>query len=405
VSAPAAVRPPDAGAGGRVREEGEPAARRRRPRRGPLALAALGVLVLLALALASRGTGTGSLDPTSPEPGGGRAVAQVLEDLGVPVTRTTTTGQTLEAVRGAGPGGASILVVPTAPLGPAQLEDLAASGADLVLVEPPPDVLEALAPALRSAEEIEAAPAVPPQCDVPAARAAGPATGGGALVVPRDDQDPTVSLCYGLPFGGAPYAVVDDDGSRVVVLGQPDVLRNETVAEQGDAALALRTLGARDALVWYLPDPLDPALSGEPLPLSALVPPGLVRAAQVLGLAALLLLLERGRRLGRLVPERLPVVVRASEAVEGRGRLYRAAGDRAHAATVLRSASLGRLAGRLGVPVSAGTTAVVAAAASATGRSAAEVDALYRSPAPPDDGALVILAHALDTLETEVRSS
>ncbi|WP_298992225.1 DUF4350 domain-containing protein [uncultured Pseudokineococcus sp.] len=383
----------------------------RRPRRGPVALALLAVLVLVALVVGSRGTGRGVLDPTSPEPDGARAVAQVLGDLGVEVTRTTSTAATLDDVRAAGRGGAAVLVVPTAPLGTAQLEDLAASGADLLLVQPTADDLAVLAPSLRLGDDVEAASAVPPQCDLPAATAAGPATGGGALVEPRDDEDPDVTLCYGLPFGGAPYAVVDapggdaDAGGRAVVLGQPDVLRNETVADEGNAALALATLGARDTLVWYLPDPLDPALSDEPLPLSALVPPGLVRAAQVLGVAALLLLLWRGRRLGRLVPERLPVVVRAAEAVEGRGRLYRASGDRAHAAAVLRSACLGRLAGRLGVPPSAGAPAVVAATAAATGRPAAEVDALLRSPAPGDDEGLVRLAHALDALEREVRRS
>ncbi|GAA2030097.1 DUF4350 domain-containing protein [Pseudokineococcus marinus] len=386
---------------------------RRRPRRGPVALALLAVLVLVALVVGSRGTGRGALDPASPEPDGARAVAQVLGDLGVDVIRTTSTAATLDAVRAAGPGGAAVLVVPTAPLGTAQLEDLAASGADLLLVQPTAEDLEVLAPSLRLGEDVEAASAVPPQCDLPAATAAGPATGGGTLVEPRDDEDPNVTLCYGLPFGGAPYAVVDAGGDsageaaggRVVVLGQPDVLRNETVADEGNAALALATLGARDTLVWYLPDPLDPALSDEPLPLSALVPPGLVRAAQVLGVAALLLLLWRGRRLGRLVPERLPVVVRAAEAVEGRGRLYRASGDRAHAAAVLRSACLSRLAGRLGVPPSAGAPAVVAATAAATGRPAAEVDALLRSPAPGDDEGLVRLAHALDALEREVRRS
>ncbi|MEJ5866167.1 DUF4350 domain-containing protein [Pseudokineococcus sp. 5B2Z-1] len=406
-AAPVAAGAPPESAGDRPRA-------RRRPRRGPVALAVLAVLVLVALVVGSRGTGRGALDPASPEPDGARAVAQVLGDLGVEVTRTTSAAATLDAVRAAGPGGAAVLVVPTAPLGTAQLEDLAASGADLLLVQPTADDLAVVAPSLRLGEDVEAASAVPPQCDLPAATAAGPATGGGALVEPRDDEDPDVTLCYGLPFGGAPYAVVEASGGdgtgeggsrRVVVLGQPDVLRNESVADEGNAALALATLGARGSLVWYLPDPLDPALSDEPLPLSALVPPGLVRAAQVLGVAALLLLLWRGRRLGRLVPERLPVVVRAAEAVEGRGRLYRASGDRAHAAAVLRSACLGRLAGRLGVPPSAGAAAVVAATAAATGRPAAEVDALLRSPAPGDDEGLVALAHALDALEREVRRS
>ncbi|NNH23185.1 DUF4350 domain-containing protein, partial [Pseudokineococcus marinus] len=58
-----------------------------------------------------------------------------------------------------------------------------------------------------------------------------------------------------------------------------------------------------------------------------------------------------------------------------------------------------------GVPPSAGAPAVVAATAAATGRPAAEVDALLRSPAPGDDEGLVRLAHALDALEREVRRS
>ncbi len=386
----------------------------RRPRRATLLVVLGAVLLVVALVVASLGTSDGPLDPGSPAPDGGRAVAQVLGDLGVDVVRTTTSDATDAAVEAAG-GDAAVLVVPTSPLSSAQTDRLAAlgeAGTDLVLLVPDPDVLATLAPSLRAADEIETAEDVPPQCDVPAAQRAGDATGGGALVEPRDDEDPTVLSCYGLPFGGAPYVTVDGDaegGDRgdVVVLGQPDVLRNETVDEAGNAALALQTLGARPTLVWYLPDPLDPALAeGDgTVPLSSLVPRGLVRAAQVLAVAGVLLLLWRGRRLGRLVVERLPVVVRAAEAVEGRGRLYRATGARGHAAATLRAASLTRLAGRLGVPVSAGTDAVVGAAAGASGRPRADVAALYRPDEPADDAALVALATALDDLEKEVSSS
>ena len=50
-----------------------------------------------------------------------------------------------------------------------------------------------------------------------------------------------------------------------------------------------------------------------------------------LWLVVVLVALWKGRRLGPLVAEQLPVVVRASETVEGRGRLYRSrrARDRA----------------------------------------------------------------------------
>ena len=66
-------------------------------------------------------------------------------------------------------------------------------------------------------------------------------------------------------------------------------------------------------------------------------------------LAIALLALWQGRRLGPLVAERLPVVVRASETVEGRGRLYRSRRARDRAADALRTATLQRMLPRLGL--------------------------------------------------------
>ena len=82
-------------------------------------------------------------------------------------------------------------------------------------------------------------------------------------------------------------------------------------------------------------------------------------------LVVLLVALWKGRRIGPLVAERLPVVVRASETVEGRGRLYRSrrAGDRA--ADALRTATLQRLLPRLGLGPNADPAAIVAAVVAA----------------------------------------
>ena len=66
-------------------------------------------------------------------------------------------------------------------------------------------------------------------------------------------------------------------------------------------------------------------------------------------LAVVLLALWKGRRIGPLVAEELPVVVRASETVEGRGRLYRSRRARDRAADALRTATLQRLLPRLGL--------------------------------------------------------
>jgi len=113
----------------------------------------------------------------------------------------------------------------------------------------------------------------------------------------------------------------------------------------------------------------------------------------------------RARRLGRLVTEPLPVTVRASETTLGRGRLYRRARSRGHAAAALRAGAASRMALRVGLPRSAGATAVIDGVAGATHRTTADVAALIYGPPPSDDANLLRLAGQLDKLESEVRRS
>ncbi|MNW56635.1 hypothetical protein D3C74_343630 [compost metagenome] len=112
--------------------------------------------------------------------------------------------------------------------------------------------------------------------------------------------------------------------------------------------------------------------------------------------------LWRGRRLGRLVTEDLPVVVRASETTRGRGRLYRRSRSRGHAAAGLRAHSADRMASRLGLPRSAAAPALIDAIVRATHRPAEQVAHLLYGPPPADDAALLELARHLDQLESEV---
>jgi hypothetical protein len=114
-----------------------------------------------------------------------------------------------------------------------------------------------------------------------------------------------------------------------------------------------------------------------------------------------LLALWRGRRLGRVVEEPLPVVVRAAEAVEGRGRLYRAAGARGPAAEALRAGVRERTGVLLGLPP-ADRGALVTRAAARTGRDPAALDVLLYGAPPADDAGLVRLADALRAFEREL---
>ncbi len=147
-----------------------------------------------------------------------------------------------------------------------------------------------------------------------------------------------------------------------------------------------------------MPAPGREVEDGGQTPLSELLPDWVRPGALQLLVAAAVLALWRARRLGRVVPEPLPVVVRSAEAVEGRARLYRASGARDRAAEALRSAARARLVRRLGLPPGVDRPALVAALVERTGRPAPDVDGLLHGPPPPDDAALVGLADALDVL-------
>ena len=294
--------------------------------------AAVGVLVLAGAVLTVVVTGSpgaGTLDPDSAGPDGGRAVAQVLRREGVDVQRVTR----VDAALGAAGPGSTVLVVDAPVLAPDRLRRLAATGADLVVVAPDGAALDALGVDLAPAGTV-AATVTDAACEDADARAAGRATGGGALL---RATGPGATVCFPEPGadGGAAadgegangafaVASLPDGGGTLRVIGQRDVLRNASVLTAGNAALSLRVLGSEPTLVWLLASPLD-AATEQPSPLSLL--PGWVGplAAQ-LAVVALLAALWRGRRLGRLVPEPLPVVVRSAETAQGRAALYRQAG-------------------------------------------------------------------------------
>ena len=123
-------------------------------------------------------------------------------------------------------------------------------------------------------------------------------------------------------------------------------------------------------------------------------------------LASLLgVVLWRGRRLGPLVTEPLPVVVRAAESTESRGRIYRRTGDRRHAAAILVDSARRRLIEALQLPRGTTVETLAAAAAARSGRDPHAVLALLGHPAVTNDSQLVELGQQLTDLENEVRGS
>ncbi|MFD8952592.1 DUF4350 domain-containing protein [Streptomyces xanthophaeus] len=377
--------------------------------RGIVAL--LGLLLASAVALAALDSGTrhGYLDPRSADPTGSRALAQLLEDRGV-TTRVVTTAR--EAAAASGPR-TTLLVTDPELLGDAQRRTVRSamdlSGGRTVLLAPGSTALAALAPGVRT-EDGWSADDLAPGCALPAATSAGRATTGTGLRY--STTRPGATACY--PGNGHPTLLVlptGTTGGDTVVLGSESILLNENLAQEGNASLALQLLGSHPDLVWYLPtlsdtDP-DATSADEDESLFDLVPAGWSWALLQLFAAAVLAALWRARRLGPLVTENLPVVIRASEATEGRARLYRKAGARDRAATVLRAAARERLAALVGVPQSQAhdPAALVPAVSARLPDGSRDTTALLFGPTPSDDAALVALADHLDALEREVRTS
>lgn len=360
-------------------------------------LVVLGVLLvgaLLAILPAPR-TSTTPLAPDNPSGNGARALAQVLGRHGVAVTYV----RTLRDAERAAAGG-TLLVVDDFALTSQDARRLAAVDADLVLVAAT-QYLDQLAPGVGLAYGGgSAATARQAACADADAVAAGTVTAAGALTAQR----PGVVTCFPASVGraGGAYAVTTNAaGHRVAVLADATPLTNAALATEGNAALAIRVLGRHDHLTWFLPT-IGPGTDGAGRSLGSLVPPWLT----VLGLQALVVAfvvaLWRGRRLGPVVAERLPVVVPAAETTRGRARLYRRGRAHGHAAAALRAGAATRMAARLGLPRSAGAHATIEAVARASGAAPDEVARLLYGPPPHDDRELATLADELDILESEV---
>jgi hypothetical protein len=322
----------------------------------------------------------------------------------------------------------------------------------VVLVDPARQALDDVGLQLTPSGRRWAARAVPPDCDLDEARAAGRAA---AL---RQRYEGNGIRCYGT---GVVHMVRFQ--TDFVVIGASDPFRNDRIGEHGNEALATGLLATRSRVVWLdlhelepppgvtdepgSPSGVPPSLGTDPRdggsgdgegegdgssgqgrpgegdgsegtsgddapeppsasdvddenPLWDAFPPWFWALLVQLALAVVLLALWRARRLGPPVTEPLPVTVRAAETVHGRGRLYRRAKARGPTADTLRAAARDRLAQLLNPTPE---VSLVDAVAAATGRGSEQVEGLLDGPTPESDDDLRRLQADLDALVEAVR--
>ncbi|GLP73382.1 putative membrane protein [Mycobacterium antarcticum] len=336
----------------------------------------------------------GRMDPEATSPDGAHALVTLLAERGVEVVPTDD----LAGVARAAQPDSLLLVAPTPYLldddGLQRLRDLPG---DVLLVEPISRTRESLAPRVRLAEKTSFGGQ--PDCDM------REATRAGSVQLDLSDTYEAAADGTGLTscYGGALVRYADR-GRTVTVVGTANFMTNSGLVREGNAALAMNLAGVHPRVIWYTPKRIVGESDGA-TSIMDLIPARVGWVVLQLCLAVGFVALWRGRRIGPLVAEQLPVVVRASETVEGRGRLYRSRRARDRAASALRTATLHRLAPRLGLGVQTDPASVVAAVAERIRYAPDALGYALFGPAPTDDAELVELSRLLDDIERQVIDS
>lgn len=337
----------------------------------------------------------GTLEAGSTSPDGARALVTLLRDHGVSVIEADTVAAVEREAR---PGSLLVVAQTFHLFGDGLLSRLADVPGDRLLFQPAGGTREQLAPAIRRAQSTSYG-GIAPDCELRAATQAGTVQFGSADAYEASGPTP-VTRCY-----DGVLARYTDAGRTITVVGSAYFAMNEGLLDEGNAALAMNLAGTHPRVVWYAPQRNEGPDTGGGADLSDLIPTQVAWVMLQLVLAVALLALWKGRRVGPLVAERLPVVVRASEAVEGRGRLYRSHRARDRAAEALRTSTLQRMLPRLGLNSAADPAAVAAAVAARSGLHPLAVTHTLHGPAPATDADLVNLAGELDEMERLVAQS
>jgi hypothetical protein len=355
-------------------------------------------------------------------PVGSRALVEVLRAKGVEVVVTSTLTETLGALEGArtpasastsagDPRSATLFVGDTrALLTPEQWSQLAGVADHLVIAEPDAVALDALRIDALSAGPLSADPlsadddaptlsldgdaiTLTADCRVAAAQRADTiaASGQGYSTLAGE-------ACFDSGETGSALVQLEVNGAVVTVLGAGNVLQNNDITRSGNAALALGLLGEHPTVVWYQPTPAD--LSSPTL--GELTPQWVNPIAWLLLTAAVVAAFWRGRRFGPLVIENLPVVVKTTETMEGRARLYARAGSRLRAIDALRVGTLRRIADGLALGRGAGLDDIITAVAAITFRDARALRRLLLEDEPGTDRELLQLSDQLRALEEHI---
>lgn len=351
----------------------------------------------------------GTVDPEDARPGGGQALAQVLRHNGIDV-RVVRDRATLDALAAAGDAATTTLVLTGNPLAVSTDPNATTPDATLPVTRFGNTVLAGVDTATLNALGLPDGVTYM-FIDGPLERRCSDPDLGQAQAISKPSVTFTPAPGWVGCFGTSASFAVLSRGS-VNLVSDSRIWRNDTIVSADNAALGLRLLGRQPHVVWYVPSPPSTTAIGNDTWTGGIGPvlPRFVEPAMNLLVAtAVVLLLWRGRRLGRLVREPLPAEVKSLETTFSRARLYQRAGDRSHALAILQRAARRRLATRLGLPASTAdqdavnlALAVAQALPPGSDTDPQRIHHLLTDPTVANDADLVAASAALLELEKRI---
>ena len=235
---------------------------------------------------------------------------------------------------------------------------------------------------------------------------------GSVMLMPTSESVSGAEFCFKEPVtanGNVAPAIMAVEklpsGGTLTVFSESDLFQNQNILEEGAAAIALRSLGAKENLVWTMvPDYGNYSGNDSFVSEEELLPKWLKSTFGFATIVFLVIALWKVKRFGPLLPERLPVVVRAHETTYGRGRLYHQSAARGRSAALLRAHSAKNIADRLSISSQAEPAELVDAIVHlCPHRNRSEIQQLLYGPSPRNNTELMELANQLEKLESEAR--
>lgn len=223
-----------------------------------------------------------------------------------------------------------------------------------------------------------------------------------SVTIVREHQTPGVIQCFRSDSGSLLSIWPATDDPEYILISDRSAFTNANVQSLNNAALALTLYGAHPKAVFYYERPSIQQQSPANAKLWQLLPPWVFWAGVALLFAAFALMIAKGRRLGPLAREPLPVIISASEIEEARASLAREGKHASWAMALIQSRARRKLRRALYLPARASEEELTNTLAAKLNKPTSELHALLYDAEVSTEKELTQRSHKIDQLIQEV---